>query len=162
MSRIFLLTFAHLFDMMILQGGKRVKNRLKALRKELGLTQEKFAERLSMKRNSIANYEIGRNEPIDAVIALICREFSVNEEWLRTGDGEMFRENPMKKENGYYIEELLEDYGDNPFYDMIIDMMKTYCELDEKSKLVIRDSVKKLKDNMKARDSKSSHASQDT
>ena len=67
-----------------------VKERLKALRKELGLTQEKFAERLSMKRNTIATYEIGRNEPIDAVIALICREFNVNEAWLRTGEGEMF------------------------------------------------------------------------
>lgn len=67
-----------------------MKDRLRALRKELGLTQEKFAERLCMKRNSIANYEIGRNEPIDAVIALICREFNVNEAWLRTGEGEMF------------------------------------------------------------------------
>ena len=38
----------------------------------------------------MANYEIGRNEPIDAVISLICREFNVNEEWLRNGTGEMF------------------------------------------------------------------------
>ena len=67
-----------------------MKDRLKELRKELGLTQEKFAKRLRMKRNSIANYEIGRNEPIDAVIALICREFNVNETWLRTGEGEKF------------------------------------------------------------------------
>lgn len=81
--------------MIILQGGKNVKDRLKILRKELGLTQEKFAEQLSMKRNSIANYEIGRNKPIDAVIALICREFNVNETWLRTGTGEMF--NPLSK-----------------------------------------------------------------
>lgn len=66
-----------------------MKDRLKELRKEFGLTQEKFAERLRMKRNSIANYEIGRNKPIDAVIALICREFNVNENWLRTGEGEM-------------------------------------------------------------------------
>ena len=72
-----------------------MKDRLKTLRKELGLTQEKFAERLSMKRNSIANYEIGRNEPIDAVIALICKEFNVNETWLRTGTGEMFK--PLSK-----------------------------------------------------------------
>ena len=81
--------------MTILQGGKNVKDRLKILRKELEPTQKKFAERLSMKRNSIANYEIRRNEPIDAVIALICREFNVNETWLRTGTGEMF--NPLSK-----------------------------------------------------------------
>lgn len=64
-----------------------MKDRLKLLRKRLGLTQEKFAERLGIKRNTVATYEIGRNEPIDAVISLICREFGVNEVWLRTGEG---------------------------------------------------------------------------
>lgn len=63
-----------------------MKDRIKTIRKELGLTQEKFADRLNMKRNTIANYEIGRNEPIDAVISLICREYNVNEQWLRTGE----------------------------------------------------------------------------
>jgi len=66
--------------------------RMKALRKELGLTQQEFADRLKIKRNTIAKYETGRGEPIDAVIALICREFNVNELWLRTGEGEMFME----------------------------------------------------------------------
>lgn len=64
-----------------------MKDRLKLLRKRLGLTQEKFAKRLGIKRNTVATYEIGRNEPIDAVISLICREFGVNEVWLRTGEG---------------------------------------------------------------------------
>lgn len=67
-----------------------MNERLKELRKILTLTQEGFAERLGIKRNTLANYEIGRNEPIDAVVSLICREFSVNEHWLRTGEGEMF------------------------------------------------------------------------
>ena len=64
-----------------------MNERLKALRSALGLTQQEFADRLKIKRGSVANYEIGRNEPIDAVISLICREFSVNEVWLRTGEG---------------------------------------------------------------------------
>lgn len=63
--------------------------RIKLLRSTLGLTQQEFADRLGMKRNSIANYEIGRNEPIDAVVTLICKTFDVNEQWLRTGEGEM-------------------------------------------------------------------------
>lgn len=63
--------------------------RIKQLRTYLGLTQQEFAEKLGMKRNSIANYETGRNEPIDAVVALICKTFNVNEQWLRTGEGEM-------------------------------------------------------------------------
>ncbi len=67
-----------------------MKDRIKALRKALNLTQQEFADRLSIKRGAVANYEIGRNIPADSVIALICREFGVSEAWLRTGTGEMF------------------------------------------------------------------------
>lgn len=67
-----------------------MKDRIKKIRKELDLTQQEFADRIGIKRGGVANYEIGRNEPADAVISLICREFNVNEEWLRTGQGEMF------------------------------------------------------------------------
>lgn len=64
--------------------------RLKLIRKHFHLSQESFADRLGIKRSAISNYEIGRNVPIDAVVSLICREFNVNETWLRTGVGEMF------------------------------------------------------------------------
>lgn len=67
-----------------------MNDRIKLLRKSLGLTQQEFADRIGIKRNTIANYETGRNEPVDSVCALIVREFNVNETWLRTGDGEMF------------------------------------------------------------------------
>ncbi len=67
-----------------------MKQRLKLVRKKLGFTQEEFADRLGIKRSAISNYEIGRNIPIDAVLSLISREFNVNKEWLRTGEGEMF------------------------------------------------------------------------
>lgn len=60
------------------------------MRKTLDLTQREFGERIGVKPNTIATYEIGRNEPIDAVVSLICREFNVSETWLRTGEGEMF------------------------------------------------------------------------
>lgn len=69
-----------------------MKERIKALRKTLGLTQQEFADRVGLKRNSLANYETGRNTPMDAVMKSICREFNVNETWLRTGNGEMFNE----------------------------------------------------------------------
>lgn len=64
--------------------------RIRELRKALGLTQQEFADRIGIKRNTVANYETGRNDPVDSVCALIVREFNVNEEWLRTGAGEMF------------------------------------------------------------------------
>ncbi len=69
-----------------------MKERLKKLRKKLNITQQKFADKIGIKRNSYANYETGRNKPIDAIIKSICREFNVNEEWLRNGTGEMFNE----------------------------------------------------------------------
>ena len=61
--------------------------RIKALRKKLGLTQQAFADRLKIARGNIAAYEVGKNAPSDAVISLICKEFHVNEVWLRTGEG---------------------------------------------------------------------------
>lgn len=64
--------------------------RIKNLRKTLGLTQQKFADAIGVRQNTVAQYEMGRNPPNDTVITLICREFNVNEAWLRTGDGEMF------------------------------------------------------------------------
>ncbi|MBE5969730.1 MAG: helix-turn-helix domain-containing protein [Lachnospiraceae bacterium] len=67
-----------------------MNERLKLLRNTLGFTQQQFAEKLGVKRNTIAQYEIGRNEPIDSVVNLIVREYHVNEDWLRNGHGEMF------------------------------------------------------------------------
>lgn len=63
--------------------------RVKKVRKARDLTQQQFAERLGMKRNSIAQVEGGRSTSDQTVFA-ICREFKVDEHWLRTGEGEMF------------------------------------------------------------------------
>ena len=67
-----------------------MKERLKKLRKNLDLTQQAFADKIGMKQNTIAQYEMGRTTPSDAIVFSICREFGVNEKWLRNGDGEMF------------------------------------------------------------------------
>ena len=64
-----------------------MNERIKALRKRLGLTQQAFADRLKIARGNIGAYEVGKNAPSDAVISLICKEFNVNEIWLRTGEG---------------------------------------------------------------------------
>lgn len=67
-----------------------IGDRIKSLRHEVGATQQAFADTIGLKRNTIANYEIGNVLPSDRTIADICREFNVNEAWLRTGEGEMF------------------------------------------------------------------------
>lgn len=67
-----------------------MKDRIKQLRKALGMTQQKFADAIGVKQNTVAQYEMGRNEPIDSVVNLICKEYNVNPDWLRNGSGEMF------------------------------------------------------------------------
>lgn len=71
-----------------------MNERLKQLRKHLGMTQKEFAVALHIKQNTVATYEMGRITPSDSVIAGICREFNVNENWLRTGSGDMFLPDP--------------------------------------------------------------------
>ena len=127
-----------------------MNERIKSLRKALGLTQQEFADKLGISRGNIGAYEVGKNAPSDAVISLIVRIFNTNENWLRTGEGEMFTPIPVKDEIGYFVEDLLDyDGKGNPFYDMIIEMMKDYHDLDEKSKKIIRDYFKKVSDGIK-------------
>ena len=73
-----------------------MNSRVKELRKTLNKTQDEFASKIGLSRNFIAQIEIGTKIPSDRTINDICREFSVNEEWLRTGEGEMFL--PMDRE----------------------------------------------------------------
>ncbi len=76
----------------IMKKGERIAlyNRIKKVRKVLDLTQQEFADRIGSKRNTVATYEMGRSTPSAAVVSLICKEFNVNEIWLRTGEGDMF------------------------------------------------------------------------
>lgn len=86
-----------------------MNERIKELRKRLDLTQQEFADKIGMKRNTIANYEINRNEPSNAVITLICKVFNINENWLRTGEGEMFQEREAVSLDAYADEHDMTD-----------------------------------------------------
>ena len=72
--------------------------RVKELRKALGLSGEKFGEKIGVTRSAISDIERGRNGLSDSNILAICREFNVNEEWLRTGMGEMFKDMTLDEE----------------------------------------------------------------
>lgn len=67
-----------------------MKDRIKSIRKDNNLTQTEFGERIGVKGNTITNYENGLRNPSDAILFSICREFNINEEWLRTGNGEKY------------------------------------------------------------------------
>ena len=84
-----------------------MKTRIKKLRKELNLTQDAFASELGIVRNTISQYEIGTRVPSNAVLSLICAKYSVNEEWLRNGKGDMFSQDD--KELEYYLGKISAD-----------------------------------------------------
>lgn len=64
--------------------------RVKEIRKAKGLTLEKFGDKIGLKKNSISQIENGKNELTEANAKAICREYNVNEEWLKNETGEMF------------------------------------------------------------------------
>lgn len=122
-----------------------MNNRIKELRRELEMTQDDFAKKLGLARNSIANYEIGRRIPSNSVIKSICREFGVSEDWLRNGTEPKYI--LIEDEEAAYVSDLLEE-SDNDLFDLIKLIMKTYSESGEKEKIVLKTFAKNLKENM--------------
>lgn len=84
-----------------------MNERIRKIRNALNLTQQEFADKIKVKRNTVATYEMGRSIPSDSAIALICKEFNVNEEWLRNGIGEMFKSRTKEQEIGAFVSETM-------------------------------------------------------
>ncbi len=68
--------------------------RLRLLREKIGISRAAFGQRICVSGDVINNLERGRVEIKEHILKLICSEFSVNEDWLRTGKGEMFLKTP--------------------------------------------------------------------
>lgn len=119
-----------------------MKNRIKQIRKEKNLTQVEFGERIGVKGNTVTNYETGLRNPTDAVILSICREFNVNENWLRDGTGEMY------KERDGSFSELLSDLEDSDD-DFIKSLITVYMGLDENSKQALRKIASEMAEKYK-------------
>lgn len=114
--------------------------RIRKLRKTLELTQQEFGKRIGMKRNSIALIEGGRNTSEQTIFA-ICREFNVNEEWLRTGNGKMFNLIP---EEDLYSKAAASILKDNDA--LAIEALKLYFELSPEAKKSVTDYILQLSD----------------
>lgn len=84
--------------------------RLKEIRKTLGLTLEKFGEKLGVKKNSLSQIENGHNALTDQMALAICREYNVNYDYLMAGEGEMFDNLPETVLDELCLQYDLDDY----------------------------------------------------
>lgn len=110
-----------------------IGERIKMVRKSLKITQNELAISIGLKRNTIANYEIGQIQPSDRTIADISRVYNVSEEWLRTGQGEMFVQISPDEELDYILGQIGAGADET-----IVRIIRAYWQLDEKEKAAIR------------------------
>lgn len=120
--------------------GKRIFE----LRKTLHLTQSRFAARLGVKDNSISRLESGINNVTEQMIIAICREFGVNEEWLRFGNGEMFVANDESIISALAAEYKLDEVE--------VLVLQEYVKLSEAQRGNVRDFIKNLAMTISASD----------
>ena len=118
-----------------------MQNRIKELRKNAHLTQTEFGERVGVKGNTVANYELGMRVPSDAVILAICREFGVNENWLRTGEGDMYVTYTREEAIAAFIGDLLADEDDDNFK---LRLIRVLAGLNEKEWISLERNLREL------------------
>lgn len=121
-----------------------MKDRIRIVRKDVGLTQKEFAEKLGIKQNTVASYEMGRIGVSDNVIFSICREFGINEDWLRNGTEPM--KIPQEGKFSSYLGQISK--GNDEF---IRDLIEVYMELDQTSKDALKEIAKRMADKQKCR-----------
>lgn len=106
-----------------------MNERIKQLRKELGLTLEKFGERIGLRKSSLSQIENGVHGVTEQLIKSICREFNVNENWLRTGEGEMFVQKTLDDEIASFIQTIQLEKDDS-FKKKFIKILSSLDEAD--------------------------------
>lgn len=87
--------------------------RVKELRKSLNYTLDKFGGKLGVQKSAISKIEKGDNNLTDQMLKAICREFDINEEWLRTGEGEMYIEVDKENQLMIWAASVLKDESDS-------------------------------------------------
>ena len=120
---------------------KEINDRIAEVRKELGLSMEKFGNRIGVTRSSINKIEKGVNSPSDQTLKLICNEFNVDPFWLETGKGDMFTAIPET-----IIDELVDEFNLDEHDKLII---QTYLEATDEQQKAIKDFLLTIVDKIK-------------
>lgn len=121
---------------------RELKDRIKQVRKDNKLTQVEFGEKIGVKGNTITNYENGLRTPVDAVILSICRTFSVNEHWLRTGEGEPYIKG-SDDELAELVGRLYKDKG-SMRYKMSLELCRSMEKMTDEQLMAFAEFVKRL------------------
>lgn len=98
-----------------------MNERIKAVRLALGISQKEFGKRLGVTRGAITNIELNKVEPKPLFVDLICREFNVNEDWLKNGAEPMFLQRSRNEELSAFFGDLLN--GEPDFKHRLISVM---------------------------------------
>ena len=99
-----------------------MNTRIKQLRQSQSLTQEEFGARIGITKSSMSTIESGKSNPSEQTIRLICLAYNVNEDWLRTGAGQMFRE-----PDSFSLDRLVAARGGT---ELELRIIKAYFDLD--------------------------------
>ena len=114
--------------------------RIKVIRKELGLTLEKFGEKLGVTKTTISRIEKGVNNLTDQMARSICREYNVDYDFLMCGEGEMFTDLPKTIVDELCMQFDLDDF-DRAVVEMYLDLP---AELRQAIKAKVKDMVQKV------------------
>lgn len=118
----------------------KICERFKEVRISLNMKQGDFAKEIKTTQGHVSDIENKRKGVSDRVIEIICLKFNINENWLRNGYGEM--QLLTEDETATIVSDLLEK--NNPMYDIIKGIVKTYQKLDTKSQQIIDGFAKEL------------------
>lgn len=130
-----------------------INERIYELRSCLNLSRRAFGEKLGVSGdviNNIENNRLKRPEQKEPIYKLICETFNVSEDWLKNGNGEMFKTFPETDELTEYIEGLLMD-TDDKVYDIMRSFLLVYGRLDDVSKKVLQNTADELLKEIKKR-----------
>lgn len=115
-----------------------IGNRVRFLRKEnLSMTQEEFAKKIGISRSNLGNIETDTVALTDRVLISICREFDVNEEWLRTGEGEMFVQLSQEEELAEFLADIQKSDDSDPVKKILLAFMRLPKDKQEEMKNII-------------------------
>lgn len=110
-----------------------INERVKMIRKAIGLNQTSFGKRIAIAQGYLTNIENGRRDVTEKTLKLICLEFNVNESWLRTGEGEMFNQPETFSLDKYA--------ADHHLTALELDIVREYMSMDEDTRKVIMDKI---------------------